>query len=122
MTAKVFFLLPLMLTACMQASEQTEGGILSGAEFIVDGQTLVADQKTNWPQMIPQVDASGVTTEVQSGTADTVVVSGSPDSRDRAIKALALYCGRSIEPEGFDKQYVFKDPKTGDWWFDGFCG
>ena len=121
--AGLLFVLPL--AACMQAApatQETEGGILAGTEIVIDGQTLVADQKTGWPRMIPQVDAAGNTSEVQSGTADTVVISGSGQSRDLAIRALGQYCGRSIDPAGFDTQYVFKDPKTGDWWFDGFCG
>ncbi len=74
--------------------------------------------------MIAPIDAAtGKTVIAQSGTADTVIISGSADSRDRAIRALAQFCGRpAITADGFDTQFVYQDPKTGDWWFDGFCG
>ena len=69
----------------------------------------------------PMNAATGKTEFVQSGTADTVIISGSADDRDRAIRALAEFCGRKdITSDGFDTQVVYKDPATGDWWFDGF--
>ena len=113
------------LSACVQGAAQnaeTVGGVLPGTPIEIDGLTLVAEQMTDWPVMQAQVDAAGNTVLVQSGTGDTVVISGSADSRDRAIAALADFCGRKIDPAGFDTQYVHQDPKSGDWWFDGFCG
>jgi hypothetical protein len=118
-------LVPVLLAACVEATPATEPnreGLLEGTPIALDGRTLVAQQMRDWPAMIAPVDASGRTVIVQSGTADTVVISGSRDSRDRAIRALAAFCGRSIDPMGFDTQFVYQEPKSGDWWFDGFCG
>ena len=118
-------ILPLALAACV-TSERTEmeniSGVVSGEPVIVDGVKLVADQMNVWPLMQPRVDAAGNTTVVEAGSGPTVIISGSPDDRDLAIRALAKFCGRSIDPAGFDTQYVYQNPKTGDWWFDGFCG
>lgn len=120
-------LLPLVLAACVDTGvpdSERPDGLLEGAAYEIDGKTLVARQMWDWPSMISAVDAaSGKTVIMQSGTADTVVISGSADSRDRAIQALAQFCERSdITSAGFDTQFVYQDPKTGDWWFDGFCG
>ena len=124
---KLALLLPLALAACVPDRGNDvipPDGVLPGTPIEIDGQTLVAEQMRDWPNMIAPVDAStGKTVIVQSGTADTVVISGSADSRDRAIRALAEFCGRpDITSAGFDTQFVYQDPKTGDWWFDGFCG
>lgn len=123
---KPALLLPVILAACVSSeipdSERFDG-VLAGTPIEIDGMTLVAQQMTDWPSMIAPVSAeTGKTEFVQSGTADTVILSGSADNRDRAIRALAEFCGRTdITPDGFDTQFVFKDPATGDWWFDGFC-
>ena len=118
-------LFPLLLAACVSDeipdSERVDG-VLSGTPIEVDGVTLVAQQMYDWPSMIAPVSAeTGETMIVQSGTEDTVVISGSPDDRDAAIKALAEFCNRpDITADGFDTQYVYQDPESGDWWFNGF--
>jgi hypothetical protein len=95
----------------------------AGTAIEVGGKVLVLRQEQDWPSMIMAVEAgTGETVIAQSGTAPTVVVSGSRDSRDLAISALAQFCGRPIDPAGFDTQFVYQEPKSGDWWFDGFCG
>lgn len=120
-------LIPLALAACVSSeipdSERADG-VLAGTPIEIDGKTLVARQMTDWPSMIAPIDAAtGKTVIAQSGTADTVIISGSADDRARAIRALAKFCANpEITPDGFDTQYVYQDPKTGDWWFDGFCG
>jgi len=82
-----------------------------------------ARQEADWPRMVMAVDAlTGRAGAMQSGSGPAVIVSGAGRDRVRAIAALAEFCGRSIAPEGFDTQYVHRDPATGDWWFDGFCG
>jgi hypothetical protein len=117
--------LPLLLAACVDSgipdSERVDG-VLSGTPIEIDGMTLVAQQMYDWPNMIAPVSAeTGKTEIVQSGTADTVIISGSAENRDRAIRALAQFCNDpEVTPDGFDTQYVHKDPATGDWWFDGF--
>ena len=118
-------ILPLLLAACVSDtipdSERVDG-VLAGTPIEVDGKTLVAQQMYDWPSMIAPVSAeTGKTEYVQSGTADTVIISGSPDDRGAAIKALAQFCNRpEITADGFDTQFVYKDPESGDWWFDGF--
>jgi hypothetical protein len=120
---RVALLFPVLLAACVGSeipdSERVDG-VLAGTPIEVDGLTLVAEQMTDWPVMQAQMDANGNSILVQAGTGDTVVISGSPDSRDRAIEALAQFCGRMIDPAGFDSQYVYQEPSSGDWWFDGF--
>ena len=124
---KTALLFPLVLAACVSSeipdSERFDG-VLAGTPIEIDGMTLVAQQMSDWPSMIAPINAeTGKTAVVQSGTADTVIVSGSADNRDRAIRALAEFCGqKEITSQGFDTQFVYKDPATGDWWFDGFCG
>ena len=124
MMMKAVLILPLLLVACVSAETremENISGVLPGTPFEIDGKTLVAEQMRNWPVMQAQVDANGNDVLVQAGIGDTVVISGSPDSRNRAIAALAQFCGRpDITPDGFDTQYVHQDPATGDWWFDGF--
>lgn len=118
-------ILPLLLAACVSDtipdSERVDG-VLAGTPIEVEGKTLVAQQMYDWPSMIAPVSAeTGKTEYVQSGTADTVIISGSPDDRGAAIKALAQFCNRpEITADGFDTQFVYKDPESGDWWFDGF--
>lgn len=117
--------LPVLLAACVEAGipdSQRADGVLAGTPIEIDGKTLVAQQMYDWPSMIAPISAeTGKTVIVQSGTEDTVVISGSPDSRDRAIAALAQFCGRpDITPIGFDTQYVYQEPGSGDWWFNGF--
>ena len=118
-------ILPLLLAACVSDaipdSERVDGE-LAGTPIEIDGMTLVAQQMTDWPAMISPINAeTGKPEFVQSGTADTVIISGSADSRDWAILALAQFCDRpDITADGFDTQVVYKDPATGDWWFDGF--
>lgn len=119
-------ILPVILAACVSSeipdSERADG-VLAGTPIEIDGRTLVAQQMSDWPMMGAAVNpATGKSEASQIGTADTVIISGSSDSRDRAIRALAQFCGRDLDPMGFDTQYVHKDPATGDWWFDGFCG
>lgn len=121
---RIALILPMLLAACMQGgiddSERADG-VLPGTPIMVDGMELVAEQMDDWPVMIAPVDATGKTVFVQSGTGPTVVISGSPDSRDRAIRALAEFCGYKVDPAGFDTQFVYKEPGSGNWWFDGFC-
>lgn len=100
--------LPLALAACVAPA--------------ADPGAVQARQEADWPRMIMAVDAeTGKTVVLQSGSGPTVIVSGAGKDRTRAIAALAEFCGREIAPEGFDTQYVHRDPATGDWWFDGFC-
>ena len=114
--------MPLVLAACVETGASGVAGS-TVAVITVDGRPVVAEQKRDWPMMGAMVDpATGKTETSRIGTADTVIISGSSDSRDRAIAALGQFCGRDLDPMGFDTQYVFKDPATGDWWFDGFCG
>ncbi|MBL9046608.1 MAG: hypothetical protein JNK34_04750 [Tabrizicola sp.] len=119
-------MLPLALAACVGPDEIPDServdGVLARTPIEIDGMTLVAQQRADWPSMIAPVDAAtGKTVITQSGTADTVIISGSPDDRGPAIKALAQFCNRpDITADGFDTQFVYKDPETGDWWFDGF--
>lgn len=118
-------LLPVLLAACVSSeipdSERFDGE-LAGTPIEVGGKTLVAQQMYDWPSMIAPISAeTGETVIVQSGTADTVIISGSPDDQGAAITALAQFCNRpDITPAGFDTQWVYQDPATGDWWFDGF--
>jgi hypothetical protein len=91
-----------------------------GTPIEVGGVTVLAQQQADWPQMISAVDASGQSQIVQSGTAPTVILSGAPDF-DTAVAALGQFCGRVIDPMGFDTQFVYQDPASGDYWFDGFC-
>lgn len=118
-------LLPLVLAACVSDpipdSERVDGE-LAGTPIEVGGKVLVAQQMYDWPSMIAPVSAeTGKTEYVQSGTADTVIISGSPEDRNAAIKALAVFCNRSdLTSAAFDTQFVYQDPATGDWWFDGF--
>jgi hypothetical protein len=119
------FLLLLGLASCVETGipdSERPDGLLAGTPIEVDGMTLVARQMRDWPSMIAPVDpATGKMVFVQSGTADTVVISGSADSRDRAIRALARFCNRpDITAAGFDTQVVYQEPRSGDWWFDGF--
>lgn len=110
--------LTLMLSACVQA-EHAGTREAMGETIVIDGVTMQVRQELDWPSMIAPVSAeTGETVIVQSGTEDTVIVSGSPDDRDRAIAALAQFCGETIDPMRFDTQYTYKDPATGDWWFD----
>lgn len=122
---KLRFALFLLLAACVETPVvgTAPDGAGLGTPIEVEGKTLVAAQMRDWPSMIAAVDAAtGQSVVMQSGTADTVVISGSADSRDRAIRALAQFCGRpDITADGFDTQFVYQDPKTGNWWFDGFC-
>lgn len=121
---KFALLLPLVLAACVSSeipdSERADG-VLAGTPVEVAGATVVAEQMSDWPSMISTVDAAGKSQVVQSGTADTVVISGAPDF-DAAVDALGQFCGRKIDPKGFDTQFVYKEPASGDYWFDGFCG
>jgi hypothetical protein len=115
----------VLLAACVEAAPpvQPAAQVADGTPIRIDGRDLVARQMRDWPSMIAPVSAeTGQTVFVQSGTAPTVIISGSRDSRDRAIQALALFCGRPIDPAGFDTQFVYQEPASGDWWFDGFCG
>ena len=122
---RLVVLFPVLLAACVSSeipdSERFDG-VLAGTPIEVDGMTLVAQQMYDWPSMIAPINAeTGKAEAVQSGVADTVIISGSPDSRGPAIKALAVFCDRpDITADGFDTQYVYQDPATGDWWFDGF--
>lgn len=109
--------LPALLSACVQAEPASTRA--ADETIVIDGVTMTLRQEYGWPSMIAPVSAeTGETVIVQSGTEDTVIVSGSPDSRDRAIAALAQFCGEEIDPMGFDTQYVYKDPATGEWWFN----
>jgi hypothetical protein len=105
--------LPLLLAACVDAQP--------GTPFQIGAATVVARQVTDWPSMIAAVDATGNAQVVKSGTAPTVIVSGAPDF-DSAVDALGQFCGRTIDPMGFDTQFVYQEPSSGDYWFDGFCG
>jgi hypothetical protein len=101
-------LLPLALAACVAPA--------------ADPGAIRARQEAEWPVMIMAVDpATGASSAMRSGSGPAVIVSGAGKDRARAIAALAEFCGRQIDPEGFDTQYVHRDPATGDWWFDGFC-
>lgn len=121
---KPALILPLLLAACVQSTipdADRADGVLEGTPYEIEGRTLVAVQRYDWPQMIHPVDPeTGKMLATQSGTADTVIISGAPDSRDLAIKALGMFCGENYDPMGWDTQVVHKDPATGDWWFDGF--
>ncbi len=112
--------LPLILAACVSAGPLV-AEMPEGTPVEVGGLTLVARQMPDWPSMIYAVDASGQSQIVQSGTAPTVIIAGAPDFAT-AVNALGQFCGRSIDPMGFDTQFVYQEPSSGDYWFDGFCG
>jgi hypothetical protein len=120
---KAALLLPLVLAACVSSeipdSERVDG-VIAGTPFEIAGTTVVAQQMSDWPVMIYAVDASGKVMVMQSGTAETVVISGAPDFAS-AVDALGQFCGRRISVAGFDTQFVYKEPASGDYWFDGFC-
>ncbi|MCX7669424.1 MAG: hypothetical protein N2439_05065, partial [Anaerolineae bacterium] len=105
----------MALSACV--ADQADTRPAAGETIVIDGVTMQVRQEYDWPSMIAPVSAeTGETVIVQSGTEDTVIVSGSPDSRDRAIRALAQFCNEEIDPVRFDTQFVYRDPATGDWW------
>jgi hypothetical protein len=103
--------LPVLLAACVQT--QAAGDMAgAGTAIEVGGKVLVLRQEQDWPSMVMAVEAgSGETVIAQSGTAPTVIVSGSRDSRDLAIRALAQFCGRPLDAAGFDTQFVYQEPK-----------
>lgn len=122
-------LITVFAAACLSACVQQDpsgfdvpDGVLEGTPIMVDGVELVAIQRYDWPSMIAPISAeTGKTEIVQSGTEDTVIISGSPDDRGTAIKALAVFCNRpDITADGFDTQWVYQEPESGDWWFNGF--
>lgn len=108
----------VLLAGCVNGAESADP--VAAQPITVDGQVMLVRQEYDWPSMIYPVDATGQMTAVQSGTADTVIVAGTPEDRDLAIAALGQFCGRMIDPAGFDTQMVHRDAATGDWWFDGF--
>lgn len=109
--------LAMLLSACV--ADQADTRAAAGETIVIDGVTMQLRQEYDWPSIIAPINAeTGKTEFVQSGTEDTVIVSGSPDNRDRAIRALAQFCNEAIDPMRFDTQFVYKDPATGDWWFD----
>lgn len=120
---KSALLIPVALAACVSSeipdSERVDG-VLAGTPFEIAGATVVAQQMSDWPVMIYAVDASGREKTMQDGTAETVVISGAPDFAS-AVHALGQFCGRRISVAGFDTQFVYKEPASGDYWFDGFC-
>ena len=108
----------ILMAGC---AAQPGGGSAAPESISIDGVAMTARQEQNWPSMIAPVSIETAKTEiVQSGTADTVIIGGSTGDRDLAIRALARFCGQTIDPAGFDTQFVFQDPKSGDWWFDGW--
>jgi hypothetical protein len=113
-------ILPMLLAACVEAGPSV-AEMPDGTPVEVGGVTLVARQMPDWPSMIYAVDASGQSQIMQSGTAPTVIISGASDFA-MAVDALGQFCGRKIDPMGFDTQFVYKEPASGDYWFDGFCG
>lgn len=119
-------LLPLALAACVGPdeipdSERVDGVIEGGVPLQVGGVTVTAQQVSDWPRMIATVDARGNPQYMEDGTAETVIVSGAPDFAT-AVAALGQYCGRKIDLAGFDTQFVYREPGTTSYWFDGFCG
>jgi hypothetical protein len=121
---RLLLILPMALTACVSSeipdSERMDG-VLSGTPYEIAGATVVAEQMYDWPSMISAVDTKGQSQIVQSGSADTVVISGAADF-STAVYALGQFCGRKIDSKGFDTQFVYQEPSSGDYWFDGFCG
>lgn len=122
---KPLLLLPLLLAACVASeipdSERVDG-VLAGTPIGVGGKTLVAEQMTDWPRMAMVVTGDrGETEIVQMGTADTVIIAGAATFAE-AVDALGQFCGRTIDPVGFDTQFVYREPSSGNYWFDGFCG
>jgi hypothetical protein len=111
---------PLILAACVQAGPSV-ADMADATPIDVDGTTVTATQKSDWPQMIYTVDAAGQSQIAQSGSASTVIIAGANDF-DMAVNALGQFCGQTIDPMGFDTQFVYKEPSSGDYWFDGFCG
>jgi hypothetical protein len=110
--------LALLVAGC---AVETVGDIIAVDVITIDGVQMTARQEKDWPSMIAPVSAeTGQTEIVQSGTADTVIIGGSNGDRDLAIRALAQFCGQTIDPNGFDTQFVFKEPQSGDYWFDGW--
>lgn len=113
-------LLPLLFSAALQAGPSA-GESSDGTPFQIGTSMVAARQMSDWPTMIFTVDASGQSAVVPSGTAPTVIISGAPDF-DTAVVALGQFCARKIDPKGFDTQFGFQEPSSGDYWFDGFCG
>lgn len=119
-------ILSLLLAACVGPdeipdSERVDGLMEGGMPFQVGDATVTAEQVGDWPVMISTVDMNGQSQIVESGSADTVIISGAPDFA-AAVDALGQFCGRKIDPIGFDTQFVYVEPETGNYWFDGFCG
>jgi hypothetical protein len=117
-------ILPVALAACVSSeipdSERADGE-LPGNAYQIGGVAVVARQMSDWPVMGYAVDASGKERTLETGRAPTVIVSGATDLAS-AVIALGQFCGRSIDPKGFDAQFVYREPSSGDYWFDGFCG
>lgn len=117
--------LPLVLAACVSSeipdSERVDG-VMEGEAPMTGSTVPRAEQKADWPQMgMMVVGDRGETEVVQMGTAPTVIISGATDFNG-AVAALAKFCGRNIDPKGFDTQFVYREPASGNYWFDGFCG
>ncbi len=135
---KRLLLLPLVLAACVSSGipdEDRADGLVEGepAEGVgtapvwnmitVDGRTLELREEKDWPSMAAVVNpATGKTEVVQTGTAETIIIRGARGDFALAVKVLAQYCGRPIDPKGFDTQFVFRDAAKDEYWFDGFCG
>lgn len=84
----------------------------------VGGQILEVRQEPDWPSLINPIDAeTGEQAWVVRSHEPTVIVRGTPD-RDLAIAALAKFCGKPIDPAGFDTQVTYYDPATQEHWFD----
>ena len=79
-------------------------------------------QEASWPRMGMVGDAQGNDTSVALGDmVPTVIVSGAEDF-DRALTDLSAFCGITADPMVWDTQFVYRDPASGDYWFDGLCG
>ena len=98
----------LALSACVTAPPQAAG--------------ISVRQEASWPQMGMLADAQGnYSTGALGDRVPTVIVAGA-ENFDAALPAMAAFCGISADPAGWDTQFVYRDPASGDYWFDGLCG
>ena len=97
----------LILSACVAPAPQAGG--------------VAVRQEASWPRMGMVADAQGnYSSAAQGDRVPTVIVSGAGDF-DKALTALAAFCRITADPMAWDNQFVYRDPASGDYWFDGLC-
>ena len=121
-------ILSLALAGCVSSeipdSERADG-VLAGEppeerEITVDGRKLGVRQEMDWPIMRYTVGANGQAQTIQSGRGPTLLVFDATGF-EQALKAVGQVCGVTSDPAAWDTQFVYRDPATGAYWFDGLC-